>query len=335
MKIGIIKKAKNAKEQTEIANEKEMIELAITQAMTKDRFGKITKEGLEEHINKNIGEGKTQVIDDGDMIVVKFVESNRYYEIDIEAYMVGGMKDWLTGGKIFNCINYGTITITGKDYQYGAAGGIAGAVKGNLIIENCVNEGDVNGEITRAGIVGYANEANIRNCINKGKSSAGIVSWIGPGTTNIINCYNLGECNNGLVNSFTGAAWNSILELNIKNSYNLGKVSNSGIIGAQGTTCAKITLNIENCYNAGSSDNAILGKVSYDTKTETAINITNTYYDTTKSVSVGIIEDGITGLSETEIKNNTSFIEKLNNNIGTNAEWKKWEIGKDGYPTFE
>lgn len=58
-------------------------------------------------------------------------------------------------------------------------------------------------------------------------------------------------------------------------------------------------------------------------------------YDTSKSSSVGVVADGITGLSETEIKNNSTFVEKLNNNIRDNSEWEKWKIGENGCPTFE
>ena len=46
------------------------------------------------------------------------------------------------------------------------------------------------------------------------------------------------------------------------------------------------------------------------------------------------IEKGIETI-QTEIKNNETFIETLNNNIGENTEWKRWKIGEDGYPTFE
>ena len=54
-----------------------------------------------------------------------------------------------------------------------------------------------------------------------------------------------------------------------------------------------------------------------------------------KSTSVGAVTDGITALSEEEIKNNETFIETLNTNIGENTDWKSWKKGEDGYPTFE
>ena len=526
---GIIGQSKNAKDSAEIDSEKEVIETSVVQATGKDRYGNITKENMKEYMDKNAGEGKTEVIDNGDTLVVKFIDSERYYEVDIDGNtegpkelindknvgdlskgekndgseekpfeinciedlvtfsimsnggnselgisssnfsgkyvvlnrtldfnsifsyndytttkygdlntdgviedirteltkkdegcigfkainnfagafdgkenmlkniyqkvsdgsvalfvcksnmiknisltgtiintnwhaagiicsdgivsvdncknyanvtgynMVGGICDITRNNntKISNCINYGTINITGGGWSYCAAGGIIGFVESNATIENCINEGDVIGNTTRAGIIGCSKDVNIKNCINKGKSVAGILGWARGGTINIINSYNFGECNNGIVDGFSGANWEYIMELNIKNCYNLGKVSNSGIIGGQGTVCASITLNIENCYNAGIGNKAILGNISYDGRTTTTTNISNTYYDTSKSTSAGATTDGITALSETEIKNNETFIETLNNNIGENTEWKRWKIGEDGYPTFE
>ena len=250
--------------------------------------------------------------------------------------MVGGICAYPgTNGIIANCINYGDIKITGKDYQYGGAGGIIGCLgyNRNVVIENCINEGNLIGDITKAGIVGHSNGGKIISCINKGNGGdAGICSWTASQTTNIINCYNLGKSYNGIVKDFRGASWDGILELNIKNCYNLGKVTNSGIVGEQGTICASITLNIENCYNAGLSTNAIIGKITTDSRTTTITNISNTYYDSSKSTNIGAISEGITNMN---IQNNTSFVDILNNNIGSNEEWKHWKLSEDGYPTFE
>ena len=71
-----------AKEQSEIDSEKELIETATVQAMGKNKYGNVTQNGLEEKLNANAGDGTTKVIDNGDTLVVKFIESNRYYEVD-------------------------------------------------------------------------------------------------------------------------------------------------------------------------------------------------------------------------------------------------------------
>ena len=71
-----------AKEQAEIGSEKEIIETSTVEAMGKNKYGNITQNELEEKLNNNAGNDKTEVIDDGDILVVKFVDSGRYYEVD-------------------------------------------------------------------------------------------------------------------------------------------------------------------------------------------------------------------------------------------------------------
>ena len=72
----------NAKEQAEIDSEKEIIEISTVQAMGKNKYGNVTQNELEEKLNSNAGNDKTEVIDNGDTLVVKFVDSGRYYEVD-------------------------------------------------------------------------------------------------------------------------------------------------------------------------------------------------------------------------------------------------------------
>ena len=525
---GIINQAKQGKEGAEISEEKEVIDISITQAMDADVMGDLEKNKLQEKLNLNTGNGVTEVIDSGDTLVVKFIEKNRYYEVNkdgntegpkelikdnyagdlskggtvdgseerpfqinciedlvefsmmtngentelgiasnnfsnkyvalmrtldfksifsyndyttkkygdlntdgviedikteltkttegcvgftiigsfdgtfdgkeneirniyqyhnqdntgdlglfyrakeiknlsltgtiinekghaagicvyycnkitncknyanITGYnMVGGINalNRIESSIIDNCINYGNIYITGQTYEYGGAGGIIGYSQTSTI-ENCKNFGDVNGVSTRAGIIGCTFQSNISNCMNSGKSLAGILGWSRTGEVNIINCYNVGECESGIVNLFKGGNWDSLPKLSIKNCYNLGKVSNAGIIGTQGTICKEITLNIENCYNAGESNKAIIGSISTSGSSTTITNVTNTYYDTSKCQNAGAHTDGVTALNESDMKNNETFIQTLNNNIGENVEWKHWEIGKDGYPIF-
>ena len=78
----LIKNAGNAKEQAEIDGEKEIIEISTIQAMGKNKYGDVTQKELEEKLNSNSGNAKTEVIDNGDTLVVKFVDSGRYYEVD-------------------------------------------------------------------------------------------------------------------------------------------------------------------------------------------------------------------------------------------------------------
>lgn len=249
--------------------------------------------------------------------------------------MVGGIIA-LGKNTISNCENYGDIKITGKTYQYGGVGGIAGH-SANGVIDNCINEGkveDVNNKVgsNMGGIIGCCQNATITNCANKVENKTGIVGWVQGGSNSIINCYNLKECNCGIVEKFGGADWSAILELNIKNCYNVGDATNSGIIGDQYIVASQITLNIENCYNAGNTPKAIIGKITTNSGTTTITNVKNTYYESSKAQSAGATETGITA---SNIKDNAEFIVTLNNNIGTNNDWKRWKLGVDGYPCFE
>ena len=72
----------NAKEQTEIANEKEVIEQATAKAMGKDRYGNLSQENLQKALDNITKDGNTEVLPDGINFVVKFIESDRYYQVD-------------------------------------------------------------------------------------------------------------------------------------------------------------------------------------------------------------------------------------------------------------
>ena len=89
---GIIKQAKQAKEETEISEEKEIIDISVIQAIDEDIMGNIEKENLQNKLNTNAGNEKTEVIDSGETTVVKFIEKDRYYEID-EVGNVEGPKE--------------------------------------------------------------------------------------------------------------------------------------------------------------------------------------------------------------------------------------------------
>ena len=86
---GIIGQAKGGKDSAEISEEKEIINISSVQAMDEDISGNITTEKLKNKLNYNVGEGKTEVIDNSETIVVKFKEKNRYYEIDKDGNVEG------------------------------------------------------------------------------------------------------------------------------------------------------------------------------------------------------------------------------------------------------
>ena len=79
---GIIQNAGKAKEETEIANEKEVLEKATVQAMGNNKYGNIEKDELQNALDKETGEGKTEANDIGNILEVAFMDSKRYYTVD-------------------------------------------------------------------------------------------------------------------------------------------------------------------------------------------------------------------------------------------------------------
>ena len=104
---GIIGNAEQAKEETEIANEKEIIEKATVQAMGNNKYGNIEESELQSELDKETGEGKTEATDIGDEFEVVFIDSNRYYTVDKDGNVGEGQE-------IIKDKNPGDIT-TGKD----------------------------------------------------------------------------------------------------------------------------------------------------------------------------------------------------------------------------
>ena len=79
---GIIGNAGQAKEETEIANEKEIVEKATVQAMGNNKYGNIEEDELQEQLDKETGEGETKATYIEDEFEVLFKESKRYYLVD-------------------------------------------------------------------------------------------------------------------------------------------------------------------------------------------------------------------------------------------------------------
>lgn len=79
---GIIKNTSDAKEQSEIAEEKEILSRAIVQAMGYNKRGNLVEDELQEQLDKITDKSKTEVSDVGEEFEVAFIDSNRYYTVD-------------------------------------------------------------------------------------------------------------------------------------------------------------------------------------------------------------------------------------------------------------
>ena len=78
---GIIGQAQSAKEETEISQEKEIIDISTVEAMGKNNRGNLEEEEFQSAIDKHTNE-KADVTDIGEEFEVLFEESNRYYIVD-------------------------------------------------------------------------------------------------------------------------------------------------------------------------------------------------------------------------------------------------------------
>ena len=90
---GILQRATEAKEKTEIGQEKEVVELATISAQMGEKYQSLNQVNLQKEIDKQYGEGKTIVRDNGDnTFTVSFIESKREYDITSKGVEKG--KDW-------------------------------------------------------------------------------------------------------------------------------------------------------------------------------------------------------------------------------------------------
>ena len=79
---GIINNANNAKEETEIANEKEIVDRATINAMGNNKRGNIVRDELQDELDRITKVGDTEVEDNGEEFEVVFVNTNRYYTVN-------------------------------------------------------------------------------------------------------------------------------------------------------------------------------------------------------------------------------------------------------------
>ena len=117
----------------------------------------------------------------------KIVNCHNYANIYGNGYVggiVGYIREKSKTKLIANCSNHGTIK---HSIKYNYVGGIvANTDDTTLIIENCYNEGEVEG----SGIA-ENNKSFIKNCYNIGKTEYGLVRI---NQNEIENCYNAGKC---------------------------------------------------------------------------------------------------------------------------------------------
>lgn len=105
---GIINQAKKGKEDTEIGEEKEIVNETYTLAANENEYGDVEEDILQEILDERTGENKTTVDKVGDIIFVTFNETERTYAVDDngQVFMQEGleeaiiMRDFITKASI-------------------------------------------------------------------------------------------------------------------------------------------------------------------------------------------------------------------------------------------
>ena len=367
-KNGLINNTEEAKKQTEIANEKEILERATAGAMAQDSRENIKKENLQNKLNNETGEGKTEVSDVGEEFEVLFTDSNRYYAIDKNGN-IGNAEDGnilmneMTTGSGFKPIgrveNYNYFYFKGNFdgennsinnlYKNGFFGYISNAEIKNIKLYSQFKN--------RRGLVNEASGNiiinNCHNFINVGKFDyenngryAGIISF-NAGDIVIINCSNHGKITGsgyaigGIIGYSTAMG-----KIYISNTYNTGEINfdESGISysGAGGLIGLNYyensSIEINNCYNTGNITGKAVYKGNIIGNARSLDNIINNSY-IVKNENIDILGAGsYTGNVEVktieEIKTQ-EFVDILNQNILDKENWNRWYLGTDNFPTCE
>lgn len=103
---GVVTQAQDAKEETEIGEEKEKVELAATAAKGKTNWGEITEENLAEELTNNIGERDVDytLSKEGESFLVTYTYSNRSYIVDANGNIIEPVKR--EGLKVGDYVDY-------------------------------------------------------------------------------------------------------------------------------------------------------------------------------------------------------------------------------------
>lgn len=180
--------------------------------------------------------------------------------------------------KVINCINKADVKGYNNSYDAGIVGSAdyavqAGVRYNDLLIQNCVNEGDINGVEYIGGILGHAiSGTRVEGCSNTGKISGtstvgGIAGYLQQyqGTSKIKDSYNHGE---------------------VTGSSNVGGIVGNLYNGAE----------VVNCYNAGKATYGIAGYLYNNTAS-----IKDCYYLVSKSAMGFAVDNGDGSKADTTV----------------------------------
>lgn len=202
-------------------------------------------------VKRRIGSLAGNITGSGNIInVTSDVDINAKYTSHIGGIIGYASDKGMTGKSIFENLTYnGTInSVNGAN-----TAGIVATTKNNVTVKKCVNNGNISGNGTVSGIVGWA-YGDIFSCYNTGditaeSSQASGISARIYGTVNVENCYNTGDIKAAVApaGGIVAEAMSKDSLSVISNCYNLGSVV-AAEEKADGIIAVPLKATVENSY---------------------------------------------------------------------------------------
>lgn len=247
---------------------------------------------------------------------------------------IGGNGKWFSG--TFDGCGY---TISGIDVTNQSCAALFGDVSEgtikNVIVKDCsFSNASISGSV--AGIAAYLKSGTILNCHVKNcsikqtytyRGAVGAIVGDADNKSTIVNCSanSIVENRRGYTGGIVGAFGSGL----IANCYNMGSVVGNDY--SVGGICGYTYGTVQNCYNTGKiTGTKISGGIVGDGRSDSIV--ANCYtLDTAATANFG----SMTG-TERECKaysdaymQSADFLNQLNANRGSNADWFRWELRAD------
>lgn len=114
-----------------------------------------------------------------------------------------------------------------------------------------------------------------------------------------------------------------------------------GVLGVQRAIAKEEWINIRNVYNigevAGKYAGNIIGEISKygSDRKDAKADFQNVYGIKESFIGNGDLTSGSGTLKTKNEICSQAFVDLLNQNIGSNSDWKRWKLGEKGYPELD
>ena len=139
--------------------------------------------------------------------------------------------------------------------------------------------------------------------------------------------------------------WETLIHLDISNCFNTGDLNSlnvaGGVLGVQRAIAKEEWINIRNVYNigevAGKYAGNIIGEISKygSDRKDAKADFQNVYGIKEPFIGNGNLTSGSPTLKTKNEICSQAFVDLLNQNIGSNSDWKRWKLGEKGYPELD